>query len=793
VIAAAALLLVASRASAQDQNLQEKLRKNNIEAANGLSWVEGDDEMFFLTGGVTIKRPDVTLHASRVMLWKKKDSKEQLYDQIYAEGNVIFERGSQKLTCEQFFYSIDAEGRGAGYIVDVRMKAFSRDLKSDFFAMAKEARIRSKTVTVDGKEEVRQEVEAEECKLTSCAYGVPHYHLNVGHATLLGGEQPSVKGRKIGLSPFGEDWTVDFDQLVPEFSGIPFLYVPGLAIGPWLMNFPIRGIRVGHSSRFGNFVYSDFGSRIRMADEQGKMRQWGDVDLKVDWRQVRGWAGGVDFNYKWDGYHGYLDSYYLHDLGPRPGSDFDNQFPPLEHPDRAKIHWFHRQDVDEHWRYELETYYLSDNSLLPEFFPNEFKEEKEPETAAYVRWLNGDMGAFLLGRYRLNNFQTQDQYLPRADFNLLSHPILGGLVDNLYLTERVDVVDIRHKYAEDLMLQSVDTWRFDVLTQLSTCFDFQYFQISPFLQNRFTYYQEDLAGDERLRDLWTGGTRMTMQIHGTHPDVTWERAGLRGLRHVIELEARYTNNFSNNVDPADLFPFEPVDQLSRFEEASFEIRQRFLTKDSANRPFEFFTCTVGIDYYPDPRRDTTFANENNFEPPFSWIPVTAQPGNGTYPPRLWSNVQYEFSLRPRNLFTVSGAGEYNPVTHAEEVREVAITVNPIEKFTLSVSQERVKAVTDAFTLGMTWAITPKWTVSVFGQYDFRAGEYLKQELVVARDFHDFSVEAVYERDFTRSENRFLVAFVPKFLGQSGARRSHLYRPGQPFETSTTSTPSTTDR
>ncbi|MBI3857767.1 MAG: LPS assembly protein LptD, partial [Planctomycetes bacterium] len=415
---------------------------------------------------------------------------------------------------------------------------------------------------------------ADDVKVTSCSYGVPHYHLAVEHATLLGGEQPSfeTKGR-FGFSPFGDNWTVDFDELVPEFSGIPVLYIPGLSLGPWLMNFPLRSIRGGHSRRFGNFIYSDLGSRIRMKDDKGKLRQWADLDLKIDWRQVRGEAGGVDFTYKWDDYHGYLDSYILHDLGRRPGSAFDAQFPPLEHPDRGKAHWFHRHELSEHWRLELEAYYLSDRSLLQEFFPGEFKEQKEPESAAYVRWMDGNMGAFLLGRFRLNDFQTQDEYLPRADFNLFAEPVLGSFVDNLYLTERIDVVNIRHKYDEGLLLPSVETWRADVVTQLLLPFEFRYFQISPLIQNRFTYYEEDLAGDRRPRDLWTAGTRVTTQIHATHPDLAWERAGLRGLRHVIEIEARYTNNFASTVDPADLFPYEPVDRLDRFEEAAFEIRQ----------------------------------------------------------------------------------------------------------------------------------------------------------------------------------------------------------------------------
>jgi hypothetical protein len=768
---AAILLTAAAQPQEPPRFRQEGPNKTVIEAANGLRWEEGDLTITFLTGGMSVQRPDTTLQAGRALLWKRKGSAE-IYDELYAEGNVMFARGSQKLNCERFFYSNLKE---VGAIVDVRLKAYSKDLKSDFFAMAKEARI-------DAKE---NKMVADDVRLTSCSYGVPHYHLSVDHATLLGGEQAvkTSKG-KLGISVLPDDWTVDFDELVPEFSGIPLIYIPGLAVGPWLMNFPIRTVRVGHSRRYGNFVYTDFGARIRRKDEKGKPRQWGDVDLKVDWRQVRGWGGGLDFTYKWEGYSGYLDSYYLHDFGRRPSSTFDSQLPPLLHKDRGKAHVYHRHDLDEHWRYELEAYYVSDRSLIEEFFPREFKEDKPPETTAYLRWVDGYLGAFLMVRDRLNDFQTQDQYLPRMDFSMPGVPILGSLADNVYLTERFDMVNIRRKFDEDLFLQSVDTWRVDAVSRLFMPFDFRYFQVSPFLQNRMTYYEEDLVGDSRVRNLWTAGGRITAQLHATHPDVAWERAGIRGLRHVVEVEARYTNNFFTSVHNTDLFPYEPVDQLDRFEEVSFELRQRFLTKDAANQPFEFLTVTLGIEYYPDSRRDTQSAQASNFVSPFNWIPLTAHPSTGVYERRNWSNAFYEVALSPRNLFTLTAAGEYNPVTHAEDVREVSVSFTPFEGFTGLVSQTRVKGVTDAFTLGMTWALTPKWSVSVFGQYDFKAGDYLRQELVVARDFHDFAIEAVFEREFTRDENRFLVAFVPKFLGKAGLRRSHLYRPDRSSGSST---------
>ena len=59
--------------------------------------------------------------------------------------------------------------------------------------------------------------------------------------------------------------------------------------------------------------------------------------------------------------------------------------------------------------------------------------------------------------------------------------ILGSFADNIYLTERFDVVDIRRKFDEDLNQHSVDTWRVDAVTELFMPLDFRYFQVAPFI------------------------------------------------------------------------------------------------------------------------------------------------------------------------------------------------------------------------------------------------------------------------------------------------------------------------
>ena len=167
-LVAAVLLAAASTAAAQPQDSvkwRQEGQKTIIEAANGLSWEEGDVVITFLTGGMSVKRPDSTLQAARALLWKKRNSPE-IYDEIYAEGNVIFTRGTQKLNCERFFYSNVKE---SGAIVDLRLKAYSKDLLSNFFAMAKEARVfakEGKMVADDARPPARAAPGCPSCRTT---------------------------------------------------------------------------------------------------------------------------------------------------------------------------------------------------------------------------------------------------------------------------------------------------------------------------------------------------------------------------------------------------------------------------------------------------------------------------------------------------------------------------------------------------------------------------------------------------------------------------------------------------
>ena len=751
-ILAAALLAAGALVAPGSAEEPAQEGKIVVRAGDAVLWQEEGQEVTFFTGQFSVLRGDFEMSGARAMTWRRAGSGRP-FDELYAEGNVVLRQGTQKIQAERLWYDLSA---GRAVIVDLRGQAYSQDLRQAFYLRAREARM-----LMLGR------LEATDIQISTCSYGVPHYHIEVGRAR-LSGRDPRSPQSWIEPFPF-RDWRFRVEDVYPEFTGAPVFFFPGIILGPWVKEFPLRSLRVGRSSRFGAFVYSEFGAKIKKKVEDHKPRTWGEVILEADWREKRGGAYGLDLLYDWEKYHGYIDTYFLHDFGRDLDVDFERKFPPLERAERGRVRAFHRTDLSPHWRFELESWYFSDRSLQEEFFEKEFKEDKEPETAAYVRWIDGPWGAYAYERHRLNDFQTQNEYLPRLDFWMLQVPPVPSLLDNLALTEHLDVVHIRRMFDEEAGMAPQRAWRLDAVTELQCPWDLGPLQVSPFVHQRTSVYEDGPEGEGELRSIWTAGGRVAAQIHATHPGIAWDLVGLRGLRHIAEFEARYADAVDCSLPPAELYPFEEIDRLDEFQEWSFEMRHRFKTRGEDGRPFEFLNLGVEMEYYPDPDRDTRSSRPDNILPPFNWIALAPDTETLDYPRRRVSNVHYEALFQPSDFLRLAAAGEYNSEAHQEEVREAAVGVTPVEGVSASVGHTYVRGLTNAYTFAASWAITEKWRVSGVLQYDFRADEYVSQDLVVARDFHDFVVELVVERDFGRDEHRFYVTFVPKFMG--GARKS----------------------
>lgn len=751
------LLVLALPTAAQQDPKQETV----VECEWLTSWPEGEDTVMFLLAP-TITRGDLKVRADHMILWVPKGGAATGFREFYAEGNINYRRGDAQLRAERLFY--DA---GSDRVFVLNLRGRGKDDRSgiQFQVQAERAR-----------EIAKGRFRVEGLSISTCEYGLPHFDVYMERGTLEG-RQPRDPGNVHDLFPY-DGWTFQGERISSRIWGVPLFHVPGFTVGSEQSGFPLRHLQVGESSRFGWYVLSRWGVRIPKGfidkvtpwgnDDPGDDHErWGDISADVDWREIRGGAGGIRAKWQWAGYQGYLLSYYLHDRG-RSDVEFDSKFEPVDGDDRGRVRLFHRHDLSPEWRYELELSYLSDKDLLEEFYPAEFKEDKEQETVAYLRWKQDHFAAFAMERHRLNQFQSQVEYMPRVEFQMFDQPALPGIWDRVLATTSAELVNQRFRFGSGIEGEDERSWRLDLLNELSLPIDLGFLQFAPYVSGRGTVWLTDLEDENETRWLFGGGGRIRTDLHGVG-NFSIPAFGIHKVRHILQLETRFASNFhSSHEDTSDLFRYDEVDRLNRFDEVAFSIRNRFQTKLKTGdkwETWEFLDLGVQIEYYPNRARDTTVFNENNFAPPFHWITLAPEtPGGGDFVERRWSNLHWDIRVNARNFFTLEGRGEYNLTSSREEAREFTLWTRPIPWLAVSVGQTFYREITDAYSLGVSWRPDEKWTLSAGGQYDNRTGEFTYQRAVVSCDFHEFILEGVFENDVGRDEQRFFVNFVPKLLG-----------------------------
>ncbi|MBI4565058.1 MAG: hypothetical protein HY716_10240 [Planctomycetes bacterium] len=770
----AVLLAVHGRSFAQDpQEPPQRMQLGgyDLSAKRAVGRAIGDDTVILLSGNVRFVGEGIVVQADRVMTWMRLGEK-QPFRKMYVEGNFFCRRWDEKTqrwqsySADRLFYDF-VERKGVFHNFTARL--YSGKHRTPIHLNAREARL----ISQPSGDSSRDRIIAIDVTVSTCTYGEAHYSVRFADAEVDLGEASPRKAGPLDLWSYDQDgWKFTGTGTAINVWGVSMPFFPVVLAPAAVSALPIRQVQSGQTSRFGYHVETDWGVRLSKGvgdalnpwDGSGPdddREEWGDLAWEIDWRRFRGWAFGFDPSWKRNGlYHGYVDTYYLRDRGPRATNVFDQKFLPLVDPDRARARLFHRHEIFEDVRLELEVSWLSDRNMLEEFFEEEFKTGKEQETVGYVRWRDGNSGAFVLQRNRINDFQTQLEYLPLTRFFLFDEPLAPSLVPGLTVSQEVEAVQLRQKRDEQLMLEEPHTWRVDSLSTVLLPLRLGVATLLPFAEGRMTGYETTLDGNSEGRLIGTVGGRITSEWTGIY-DCWWEFIGLHRLRHIIQLEGRYGAALVNTLDSA-LFPYDAVDGLDEFEEITVKMRHRFQTKVPVGDRMdtvEFLELGVQAEYYPRAERDTLALNPNNFTYPFHWISL-APPFDEE---RRWSNIHWDALFQPSKYFAALASGEYNPVLDREEVREIAFRFAPSPALLLSAGQVFVADVTNAFAVNSRWAVTEKWKVTAELQFDFKTGDYISRKATVGRDFHDFLFELIFEEDVGREERKYYFTFVPTFL------------------------------
>ncbi len=747
------------RSSVSTSGLEDIFAKKTTEITYQTieSWMEGDVRVTVMLGNVEMRQEGLFLRADSVVGWYdevaanareeaarrggQKPPSEPVFDEFYAEGFVRLVREFEVVEADQMYFDLRNH---TGLVLETTIRTIDVKNKLPLAVRARELRQIDRTKFV-----------AEEAQITTCEYGDPHLSVRVGKVEF----QREASGGRASLK-----------NVSGETSGIPFFYLPfyWTRIG---QSYPLRSLSYTNSGRLGQTVRSDWGFDIKkyVRDEAGeivrdaegkaKEKKWGDLLFSADYMSKRGPGAGVDLEYGWENYSGYLNSYYVNDEGPGTHSDLDKRVQDPGSHNRWRLKAFHRQHLAPSWRADFEYSEQSDRFFLEEFFEKEFQEGKAQETYAYLRHTKENLGATLFANLRRNEFQNQNEYMPQASFYFLAEPLWNT---GLYYTNFTQLANVRSRYDDQLDLNSERIWRFDTYHELSLPIDLSVVQVAPFAAVRYTGFEEDIDRDGGVdRVLSTGGVRLFTQLHRAY-DTRWELVGLNGLRHIVSVDARYTNNLDTTQEHEELFAFDSVDALDHFEEVSVELRQRFQTRKNGNpdESFEFLTLGLEAEYYPDERRDVRTRNDQNFLYPMNWIPVAPVSKSGAFQRRNWSNLFFDLAFTPDAPFGVRWDMEFNQYGEGVQIAHTYLDYHPSKAFTITLSHNYVDGVTDAVGLSVKWQATEKWRIQWDEQYDFDRSEFLESRLAVRRDMHDYQVEGFVSLDEGKDDVTFGFLIAP---------------------------------
>jgi hypothetical protein len=660
-----------------------------------------------------------------------------LVREIYAEGEVAFTKGSEVSARAHRLYLDLSTGRGILVEPEIRATASVGNRPVPLVVRASSLR-REATGAFLGRD----------AAFTSCPYGEPHYHVAAEEIALRETAERSfeVAGRGTSLV-VGETavlrlptWRVDAGDR------------------DW---FPIRDLNLGYSSNDGPSGLVEFGNDVRapgealnraLGLEEGRFE--GDWRTEVGYRGERGPSADVRLQWETKGvYRGELRGFALQDDGEDEGP-FSDVYERTEH-SRGRVRFGQRILLGEGTNLDTEVSYESDANVLPEFFLREFREEKAPETFAYLRHATGSLALSLLGKWRINDFDPVPpegyplsepppgppveppsliEALPLASARALVLPLpplplpagLGERADDPlvpYLSARVEGGDLRRRFTDADFDPSVPPFadgddvraaRFDVIQRLEIPWRAGPVTIAPFGGARYTTWSEDAAGD--------GGTGRFAAEAGASAFLHLER-DFGSVRHLVDPIVRYFNRFAVTRAPAELIPFDGTESLEEVEFVRFDLRNRLARRGGGT----LADLLVGVSYFPDDERDNAGKSfgDVGFDLTVSPFPSEAEPSRAP-----WFHAMGTWD------HTIDRFDTFDAAVHAPSEAGPTWIVGYNEGREIQTGDLRYAAV---YVGGVVQA-GEKWDVEAVEQYDFHREETLENRLTLRRIGHDWIFE-----------------------------------------------------
>lgn len=543
-----------------------------------------------IDGGVNVivdglpKFGSLDVSADRAVLWTAALQEPNLSGhrqaddtplELYLEGNIVFRQGNRVIYAERMYYNVRTH---VGTVIEA-------DMLTPVGSYQGLLRLHSRLL-----QQVSQDhFYAQESYFTSSRLGVPGYRVQASDVTVEDIQEPAVDpltGQPI-IDPETNQPVVEHHRTANGRNGVlylgdvPVFYWPMFATDLERPDYYVRRVQYKNDGIFGNQfdVHLDpfqiFGIRNKPPGT--------DWDFSLDYMSHRGLGHGTSFLYNVPDLFSYggpttglFDYWGIKDtgrdnLGPAPLNSLQ---PGVDY--RYRLLWQHRQQLPDDLQLTAEVGKISDINFLNQYFPREWNELKDQSTDIELKQYRGNSSWSIFASGRLDDFNTETEWLPRLDHFWLGQPLLN---DTFTWYEHSQAAYAQYKRAKQPAL-NVDPlftylpWETNdvagerLVTRQELDYPFQLgpVKVVPYALGELAHWGQDLQGQPLDRMYGATGVRASLPVWSVNPNVESQLWNVHGLAHKVIFEANAvvsgTNKSFQNGDAAVLPLYDSLDDYN---------------------------------------------------------------------------------------------------------------------------------------------------------------------------------------------------------------------------------------
>jgi len=741
---------------------------------------------------VGYQRPDgtagIVLAAERAIIFFDPDRFAGLGDEsganadavrgVYLEDNVVVTDGDFTVRAPRVYYDL---ATNKAVLLEAVLYAYDVSRQVPLY-------LRAQTL----RQESLKSWTAHNAKLTTSDFAIPHFAVGAQRLTLK--QFASNEGKR--------GFRYEAETVSPQLGGVPVFVWPGVA--GKTADTPLRDASVGYNTNDGAILETTWD----MFNLIGR-----DAPDGIDWLARVDWLGshqlglGTVLDYDLPDMDGLFRAYVVPD--DEGEDDIGNRFTvPQDGDTRGTVLWQHKQRFREFWELNIELGYVSDETFLEEFFPEDALEGKPTETLIYLKRQENETAFTFLAEYDLIDFLPQTTTLQSPGYSVEKTPEFGyyqlgtSLFDDrlTWFTEnRLGRVRIRSgedspsdrgfKPAQSQRLFGIapgtsfaardaaagipndHRLRFDSRHELNAPVRLaEVFDVTPFAAGRLTAYDDDFSGfsgeDENARLWGSVGVRTKTQLVNTFDGVESRVLNLHRLRHIVEPMADFSLAASS-IDSARLPVYDQqVEALSEGFTTRIGMRNTLQTQRGGEgrwRSVDWLVIDTEAVFRSDDTDTQTFINRY-----FDYRPEYALGGDHFHGRVLW--------MVSDTLAAVADV-TYNLEKDRAVQYRTGLSIDHSPRLTSYIEYDVIDVIpSELIHAGFTYKLTTKYTLGVDQTFDLELDRFRSLQVSVERKLPGWTMRAVVNADDIDDRTTIGIVLEPDGLDQGfGAERTLFVR------------------